>query len=84
MSAVEFALILPLMLMLYVGGIELSQAISADRKTALISRAVADLVAQVPTVTDTDMGNIFDAATEVAMPFPASTTVNGVTSSASQ
>ena len=45
-SAVEFALVLPLMLTLYLGGAELAQAISASRKVTLVSRTVADLAAQ--------------------------------------
>jgi Flp pilus assembly protein TadG len=69
-SAVEFAMLLPLMLALYLGGVEVSQAVSVDRKVTLTARAVADLVAQATTVSSTDMSNILDAATAVAAPFP--------------
>src|SRR5262249_34725949 len=46
-SAVEFAMLLPLMVTLYLGGVEVSQAVAIDRKVTLIARTVADLVAQV-------------------------------------
>ena len=45
-AAVEFALILPVMLMLYVGANEASVLISMDRKVQLISGAVGDLVSR--------------------------------------
>jgi Flp pilus assembly protein TadG len=70
-SAVEFALLLPLMLTLWLGGIEVSQAVSADRKTGLVAHTVGDLVAQSTSVSNTDMTNILSATTAVAYPFPA-------------
>ncbi|HUI94578.1 MAG TPA: TadE/TadG family type IV pilus assembly protein [Xanthobacteraceae bacterium] len=49
-SAVEFAILLPLMLTLYFGGVELSDAVSADRKNTLVAHTVGDLVAAVSNV----------------------------------
>ena len=46
-AAVEFAMILPIMLMLYVGMVEGSTLISMDRKVQTVSGAVGDLVARV-------------------------------------
>ena len=37
-SAVEFAMLLPLMVTLYLGGVEVSQAVAIDRKVTLIAR----------------------------------------------
>lgn len=45
-AAVEFALIVPIMLFLYVGANEASVLISMDRKVQLISGAVGDLVSR--------------------------------------
>lgn len=42
----EFALILPIMLMLYVGMVEMSTLITMDRKVQTVSGAVGDLVAR--------------------------------------
>lgn len=71
-SAVEFAILLPLMLTMYLGGVEVSQAVSADRKTTLVSHTVGDLVAQASNVTSADVTNVLNAGGAVAYPFSAS------------
>lgn len=68
-SAVEFAMLLPLMLTLYLGTVELSQGIGASRKVTLTARTVTDLVAQSSTMSATDMTNSFSAATAVIAPY---------------
>lgn len=45
-AAVEFALILPLMLTLYIGSMELSEIITIDRRVTVVSGSVGDLVAR--------------------------------------
>jgi Flp pilus assembly protein TadG len=70
-SAVEFALLLPLMITLYLGGVEISQAVSADRKVTLVARTAGDLVAQATSVSTSNMNDIFSAATAVLVPFGA-------------
>src|SRR5262249_58175389 len=72
-SAIEFAILLPLMLTLYFGGVEVSQAVSADRKNTLVAHTVGDLVSQSTNVTccnsTDDVTNIFNAAQWVIYPF---------------
>jgi len=70
-SALEFALLMPLMITLYLGGVEISQAVSADRKSTLVSHTIGDLVAQSSDVTDADKTNILNAASSVVYPFAA-------------
>jgi Flp pilus assembly protein TadG len=69
-SAVEFAMLLPLMLTLYLGAVELSQGVSIHRKVTLTARTVADLASQVTTINNTDMTNMLKAAEAVIAPFP--------------
>lgn len=69
-SAVEFALLLPLMVTLYLGVVEISQGISADRKVTMTARSVADLVSQASNMSNSDMTNSLNAATAVMAPFP--------------
>jgi Flp pilus assembly protein TadG len=45
-SAVEFAFLLPIILPLYLAGVEVSRLVSADRKTSQVAHTVADLIAQ--------------------------------------
>lgn len=45
-AAVEFALILPVMLTLYLGSIETSQLISTDRRVTLTAGALGDLISR--------------------------------------
>jgi Flp pilus assembly protein TadG len=71
-SAVEFAILLPLMLTMYLGGVEVSQAVSANRKTTLVAHTVGDLVAQAPNVTTADVTNVLNAGAAVAYPYPSS------------
>ena len=68
-SAVEFAMLLPLMLTLYIGGVEVSSAIAVDRKVTLVARTLGDLVAQSTSLNATDMTNILNAATTVIQPY---------------
>jgi Flp pilus assembly protein TadG len=68
-AAVEFALVLPLMITLYLGGAEVSQAITASRKVTLVSRTVADLASQVSSISNAEMTNILDASSAIISPF---------------
>jgi Flp pilus assembly protein TadG len=70
-SAVEFAMLLPLMLTLYLGAVEISQAIGIDRKVTLTSRAVADLTSQVSSISSSEMSNILNASSAVISPYDA-------------
>jgi Flp pilus assembly protein TadG len=70
-SAVEFALILPLMLTLYIGGVQISEALSINRKVGHVTSTLADLVTQTKTITNADMGNILDASSSVMAPYSA-------------
>ena len=63
-------MLLPLMLTLYLGTVEISQGIGADRKVTLTARTVADLVSQVSSINNADMTNSLNAAAAVMAPFP--------------
>lgn len=70
-SAVEFAMLLPLMVTLYLGTVEISQAVAIHRKVTLTARTVADLASQVSSINNGDMTNMLNAAAAVVAPFPA-------------
>lgn len=68
-AAVEFAFILPLLITLYLGTVETTFAIMADRRVASVTSTVADLVAQTKTVNQDELDDIFRAATAIMVPF---------------
>jgi Flp pilus assembly protein TadG len=70
MSAVEFGMLLPLMLTLYLGGVEVSQGIAIDRKVTLTARTVADLVSQKSTVDTAYLNSSLGASAAVLAPYP--------------
>jgi len=71
LAAVEFAFILPLMLVLFFGTIEFSQGVAVDRKITIMARTLADLTSQNTSVTTTQLNNFFPAATAVMTPYPS-------------
>ncbi|HEX5779772.1 MAG TPA: TadE/TadG family type IV pilus assembly protein [Xanthobacteraceae bacterium] len=72
-SAVEFALILPIMITLFIGGSEITQGITIKRKVTIATRTIADLVSQDVSVTDADLTAVFAATTTVLAPYPPGT-----------
>ncbi|MBV8977909.1 MAG: pilus assembly protein [Alphaproteobacteria bacterium] len=72
MAAVEFALVLPALLALVFGSIEVTNILIVRSDVANLTSSAADLVAQESTVSDADMTNVFNALT--ALVFPYSTT----------
>lgn len=68
-AAVEFAMVLPVMLAIYFGIVETGQAVMINRKVTQLTRSLADLSAQASTISDTERDNIFNAAQTVMMPY---------------
>jgi Flp pilus assembly protein TadG len=71
-AAVEFALILPLMIMMFFGMIDVSMGVAADRKVTVIAQSMADLASRYTTVTDTDIANFFKIGDAMLTPYAAS------------
>lgn len=70
-ALVEFAFVLPLMLAIYFGVVELGQGVMIDRKMADLTRALGDLTSQSRStvISNDEMDNIFAAADTIMMPF---------------
>src|SRR5438445_8233504 len=76
-AATEFAVIVPLMLVMFFGTVEFSSAVAIDRKVTLIARTLSDLTSQsAGTLTDTDLQNSFTASMSIITPYD-DTLVNG-------
>jgi Flp pilus assembly protein TadG len=74
-AAVEFALILPIMLMLFIGSYETANLVLAYMKLEAAAETAADLIAQTRAKTvlqSTDFTSITNAANQVLTPLPTS------------
>jgi Flp pilus assembly protein TadG len=80
-AATEFAVTVPVMLVMLFGTIEISSGVAVDRKVTLISRTISDLVSQAPAdpvqgmmdapITDTYLQNVFTAGIAILTPYCA-------------
>lgn len=74
-AAVEFALIAPVLITLYMGLAEMCQAYIAQKRAAHVTSQVADIVAQTDVVTKDNIADIFAIGAQVLKPF-STTTLN--------
>ena len=70
-SAVEFAFIAPVMIGLYLGCVEISDGVAADRKVSLVVDTLANLSSEVKTIKTSDMTNILNASSAIIAPYAA-------------
>jgi Flp pilus assembly protein TadG len=70
-SAVEFALIAPVLIVMYCGLAELTQAMMAQRRVSNVASTVGDLVAQSTQIGPTKLGDIFNIGATIMAPFPS-------------
>lgn len=70
LAAVEFAFILPVMITLFFGVVEVSQGLSARADVNNVASTTADLVAQASSVSSSDLTNIFAASSAILYPNP--------------
>lgn len=71
-GAVEFALIVPVLLILYVGALELSVAMSIDKKVAKATSISADLITQGTSTDKSTLQEMLGVAKSVVAPFDSS------------
>ncbi|MDE2183439.1 MAG: pilus assembly protein [Alphaproteobacteria bacterium] len=69
LAAVEFALVAPLLIALFFGAIELTQAVDCRSRVNDVAATAADLVAQETSVSNSDMSNVFAALNSIMYPF---------------
>lgn len=80
-ALIEFAFVLPILLVLYLGGFQLFDAIACYRKVTISTRSIADLVSQ-NTTGETSANEVdidLAAAGLVMLPYSSSNAVLGVT-----
>jgi Flp pilus assembly protein TadG len=84
-AAVEFALIVPIMAVMFIGAVELSQAITVDRRVTQVASSTADLVARAEKqISQNEITDIMKAGSYIVAPYdqnPLQIIVRNVTSS---
>jgi Flp pilus assembly protein TadG len=69
-AATEFAIVVPFMLLLYVGGIELADGMAINVKVSATAHSVGDMVTQNTSLSTASMQNILTGATAIVAPYP--------------
>jgi Flp pilus assembly protein TadG len=64
-AATEFAVIVPIMLVMFFGRVEVSCCIAVDRKVTLMARTLADLTSRSVSVANGDLTNFSRPAMEL-------------------
>ena len=86
-AATEFAIVVPFMLLLLVGGVEFGDAMAINVKVSATAHSVADMVTQNTSLSTASMQNILTGATAIIAPYPVnsgqlSVTVSEISSDA--
>jgi Flp pilus assembly protein TadG len=70
-AAVEFALIVPVMAVLFMGAVEMSQAVTVNRRVTQVGSTAGDLVARFNSnIASTDIQNIMTVSGYLLAPYP--------------
>jgi Flp pilus assembly protein TadG len=80
-SAIEFALILPIMMLLFCGTVDVTDAVTLNRKVTRTTDTLGDLVSQTTSLTNSEMKNVLDISTSIMSPYtttPLKLLVTGV------
>ena len=71
-AAVEFALIFPVLALLYLGGFEITQAMATYRKVSDTTVELGNVATQYTTMATPDVANIFAASAQIMAPYATS------------
>lgn len=70
-AATEFALIVPIMLVIFFGTIQVSTGFAVERKVTMVTRTLSDLISQASQIGDVDISNAFVMGGAVMTPYPS-------------
>ena len=75
LALVEFAVLCPVLLVLYLGGVQLCETIACARKVTSTARAVSDLTTQYSSVSPQQVDAIMSTSTQIMYPYDGSKAV---------
>lgn len=70
-SAIEFALIAPVLIFMYMGLAELTQAMTAQRRASHVASTIGDLVTQEDSVSAATVDDMLNAGATIMQPYSA-------------
>ena len=68
-AAIEFALIVPILLILFVGGFEITRYVLLYQKISKTTSSLSDLAARAPELNEADIANSFNATEHLMAPY---------------
>lgn len=68
-ALVEFALSVPILLLLFLATFQITDALSCSRKVTITTRAVADLTSQYATISSANVNDILNASAKMMAPY---------------
>ena len=77
-AAMEFAIVLPFMLLLFIGGVELSNGMAINVKVSDATHSVADMVSQNTQISAAQMQTILGASAAIMAPYPVNSSSNSL------
>jgi Flp pilus assembly protein TadG len=79
-AATEFAIVVPFMLLLYLGGVELGNGLAINVKVTTTAHSIADMVSQNTQVSTAQLQTMLSNSAQIMSPYPrtATITVTGV------
>lgn len=69
-AAVEFGMVLPFLMIMAFGSIEVADGITVKNKLTHVTSSIGDLVAQSKVITDADMANLMNVTSAIMQPYP--------------
>jgi Flp pilus assembly protein TadG len=71
-AAIEFALVVPVVIVIYLVGFEVTEAATAYRKLTDTTVQLANVTSQFTSMSSTDVPNVLDATVQIMTPYPTS------------
>ena len=68
-AAVEFGLLVPLLLIMFVGTLEIGQAVGLDRRVSMATASTADLIAREKTASNASLDSVMEIVKHLLSPY---------------
>ena len=68
-ALIEFAMVVPILIVLFIGGFQLMEATSVYRKVTTTARSLSDLSTQYISITDAELDGVLDASAQIMAPY---------------